>query len=341
MRWETVVVIVIMLTVTDKCPSSKDLREEVMANLGINTDPTTNHHQSPLSRAALVVEAATHVAEVNMAVSKKNNTSHQLKTTQIEETKVLRTPNTISLKLPERSPGINSNSARNSDLNMTISPNATGTTSKSSLLVTSRATTLLETVSTIEEVSEDVAVVTLKKEASEGATTITRTATTPDQDTTIKTARKKSPNRATVVVGDMAQKEAACECAVDSKTEAVGSVEASEAVGMIKKEAAIKPVADTVATEVTSGEGTSMPIEATGVASNLKEVEQPNEATTNTSQKNRPNVSVAIKREKDSSSRILMQTMKPLTEEQRTMPSIGSAKRSESSLGAGLSSKIS
>merc|ERR1711957_57826 len=330
------------LTVTDKCPSSKDLREEVMANLGINTDPTTNHHQSPLSRAALVVEAATHVAGVNMAVSKKNNTSHQLKTTQIEETKVLRTPNTISPKLPERSPGINSNSARNSDLNMTISPNPTGTTSKSSLLVTSRATTLLETVSTIEEVSEDVAVATLKKEAaSEGATTITRTATTPEQDTTIKTARKKSPNRATVVVGDMAQKEAACECAVDSKTEAVGSVEASEAVGMIKKEAAIKPVADTVATEVTSGEGTSMPIEATGVASNLKEVEQPNEATTNTSQKNRPNVSVAIKREKDSSSRILMQTMRPLTEEQRTMPSIGSAKRSESSLGAGLSSKIS
>merc|ERR1740130_1577523 len=312
MRWETVVVVVIMLIVTDKCPSSKDLREEVMANLGINTDPTTNHHQSPLSRAALVVEAATHVAEVNMAVSKKNNTNHQLKTTQIEETKVLRTPNTISPKLPERSPGINSNSARNSDLNMTISPNATGTTSKSSLLVTSRATTLLETVSTIEEVSEDVAVATLKKEASEGATTITRTATTPDQDTTIKTARKKSPNRATVVVGDMTQ-----------------------------KEAAIKPVADTAATEVTSGEGTSMGIEATGVATNLKEVEQPNEATTNTRQKNRPNVSVAIKREKDSSSRILMQPMKPLTEEQRTMPSIGSAKRSESSLGAGLSSKIS
>jgi len=326
------VVIVIMLTVTDKCPSSKDLREEVMANLGINTDPTTNHHQSPLSRAALVVEAATHVAEVNMAVSKKNNANHKLKKMEMEETKLLKTPNTISLKLPVKSPGINSHNtpARNSDLNMTIIPNPTGT-SKYSLLVTNR-TPLQQTVSIIEEVSEAEAAATLKKETSEDATTITKTATT-DQDTTIRTARMKSHNRATVVVGDKAQKEAAFECMVDSKTEAVENVEASEAVGTIKREAATKPAVDTVVTEVTSGEGTSMEIEATGVASTLKEVAHLNEATTNTSQKNRPNVSVGIKREKDSSSRILMLTMKPLTEEQRTMPSIGSAKRSESSLG--------
>jgi len=286
-----------------------------------------------------VVEAATHVAEVNMAVSKKNNANHKLKKMEMEETNLLRTPSTISLKLPVKSPGINSNTeAMNSDLNMTIIPNPTGT-SKYSLLVTNR-TPLQATVSIIEEVSEAEAAATLKKETSEDATTITKTATT-DQDTTIRTARMKSHNRATVVVGDKAQKEAAFECMVDSKTEAVENVEASEAVGMIKKEAATKPAVDTVVTEVTSGEGTSMEIEATGVASTLKEAEHLNEATTNTSQKNRPNVSVGIKREKDSSSRILMQTMKPLTEEQRTMPSIGSAKRSESSLGAGLSSKIS
>jgi len=99
-----------------------------------------------------VVEAATHVAEVNMAVSKKNNANHKLKKMEMEETNLLRMPSTISLKLPVKSPGINSNTeAMNSDLNMTIIPNPTGT-SKYSLLVTNR-TPLQATVIIIEEVS--------------------------------------------------------------------------------------------------------------------------------------------------------------------------------------------
>lgn len=309
---ETVgVVSATLLTLRDKDP---DLKGVVTVNKEINTGLTMNPHLSQLSREALAEEAGTHEEEVIMVPSQKNKTTVLNK---ILAAVVTRKTQNIMLHMshdPNKPTTMSSGPIRPIEM-----------TSMCSLLVTNRILISLERMITREEDIEAEAVATLKNQTIGGVVITSKTTKDPGQP-----MEKMISPTAMVAVEGMAPKEVACVCEVGSKIEAEEIEEVSEDTAVvIKKEAAIKLVEDTVATEATSEEEIETSTKEEGSIQTEEHKEAVGRATTKANLKTRQNISRTTKMENLQSRKEVMK----LTEEKSNWLSIGSAKRYESSLG--------